>query len=130
MEKKDFGKAIRDLNEEMLNEIRQIVKEAEGTINIPYYYDDYSYNEDIVNELTEDEYDVREGDSQDNLQVALIGDWDMREDVVVVAVSLGNHYNKNAVLLINEEQNSYEIDCNDNSFMINEVLEALRKINE
>jgi len=128
METKDFGTQIRELNGRMLDEIRSLVRNSEGIILIPYYYEDESYIDDDIEQLIEDEYLVSEGDSEDNLSISLNEPYQF--DIEVVAVHLGNHFNPNAVVLVDKEQNSHSVEVDENPYMIAYLLKKLREIME
>ena len=126
METTDFGAQIRELNGKMLDEIRNLVRNSEGVILIPYYYEDESCIDDDIEDLIEDEYLVSEGDSEDNLSISLSEPYQF--DIEVVAVQLGNYFNPNAVMLVDKEQSSHSVEVDENPYMIAYLLDRLREI--
>lgn len=120
----DYRKRIIDINKEMLDELRSLIEQSQGTINIPFYYEEWELDDDVET-LIEDEYDIREGDSSDNVVITL--DTYGEQDHEVVAVSVGTYYNPNEVTIIDKRQNTYGINEHENPFMIEFLLDKVKE---
>lgn len=93
--KKDFYQQYVQLRNEVIEEVRKLVDEHGGCILVPYYYLD-----DDIEQLIEDEFDVRNGDG-DNLTVLV--DTGVKLDFVeVVAVKTGK-----GIVLTTKDQDLY-----------------------
>ena len=116
---------VMEINEGMLNQIKQLLKENGGHINIPYYCD-MCMEDDIISELVEDEYDVREGDEYDNLSFPCLTENGMREEIEIrydiVGVTTDCYGN---VAVINPEQFSYSVYPSQNAYDIENLLSAV-----
>lgn len=120
----DFLNRIKSLNEEMLAEIRKIINESEGKrILIPFFYDEDLVDDDIQR-LVEDGYEVYEGYSGDNFSINL--ETYANKEVDVIGVSLGTHWDDNAVVVIDKYQYTYDISIYENPYLINYLLEKLK----
>lgn len=72
MTQKDYSQEIFNLQNEMRSEITEMVSQCENKrVNIPYYYDVDDCDEDLIDELINDGYNIIEGDPYNNTQITL-----------------------------------------------------------
>ena len=103
--KKSYVERLWWMKKEIINDIKLLIENNGGEIKIPYYYDEDEINDDIET-LIEDEFDVRVGDSYNNMTTTISG-YDCIKDVEIVAFTINNK--TSLVELITSDSNVYEL---------------------
>lgn len=97
--KKDFYQQYNQLKNEVIEEVRKLVDEHGGRILVPYYCLEDDIDDD-VEQLIEDEFDVRNEDG-DNLTVHVETGLELKV-VEIVAVKTGK-----GIVLVTKDSNLY-----------------------
>lgn len=99
---KTFGEIINETKDNLIKAITNVVKDNNNLIYIPYYFDEDEWD-DNLQELSDDGYNLKTGNSGENLNLEIEIFWGIKENRQIVAIA----FQENKCYIIDNEQKTY-----------------------
>lgn len=125
MTQKNYSQEIFNLQNEIRSAITEMVSQCENKrINIPYYYDVDDYDEDLIDELINDGYNINEGNPYDNTQISLYNWFDIPIEDNIIACKI----NDNGRVDLIAPENVYSLTDIANLYQLADLHTTLKEI--